>query len=193
MKPLILASKSRARAELLKKCGFKFKIFPSNARELKVLPHHAVKEILIKNALNKAKTVSGYFKKGAVIAADTVVLQGGRIFGKPSNLKDAFLTIKRLSNAPSSVYTGLAVIDIENKKGYVDYCKTKVWLSKLSDKEIKNYLKNSKGRHINFAGGFDIQGRGSLFIERIEGCFYNVVGLPLPKLYKLLKKCGIEI
>jgi len=153
----------------------------------------SVKHLVINNACLKAKAVMPLYKTAVVIAADTLVLQDKRVFGKPSTKNEAFRIIKKLSSRPSFVYTGLAVADCETNKIYTDYAVTGVWMLKLSDHQIHKYLGHAGSAHLGFAGGFDIQGRGSLFIERIDGCFYNVVGLPLAKLYKLLKKCGIEI
>ena len=193
MKQIILASKSKARAELLKKCGFKFKICVPNVKEIKPRNVSLIKQVVIRNAVLKAEDAGKHFRDGVVIGADTLVLQDKVIFGKPANKREAFTTIKRLSSKPSYVYTGISVLDIRSRKTYTDYAVTKVWVSKLSNKEISKYLFRRDNAHLNFAGGFDAQGKGSLFIERIEGCFYNVVGLPLAKLYKLLHKCKISI
>lgn len=190
---IILASNSKARAELLRRCGFKFKVKASNIKELKYSRRQGAKEVVIRNALAKVRAALPLFKTGVIIAADTVVSQDRKIFGKPCDKKEAFRFIKKLSLRPSYVYSGLAVADIDNNKIYADSEVTKVWMVKLSDRQIKKYLSGAATEHINFAGGFDIQGKGSLFIERIDGCFYNVVGLPLAKLYKLLKKCGIGV
>ena len=92
---------------------------------------------------------------------------------------------------PQWVYTGLAVIDIDNGKTFTAYEKTKIYMQRLSESAIKKYFK--KVSPLGKAGGFDIQGPGSIFIDRIEGCFYNVVGLPLAKLAKMLKKSGVDI
>jgi len=99
--------------------------------------------------------------------------------------------LKMLSTRPQWVYTGLAVIDIDKGRTYTDYEKTKVYMYPLSDKQIKKYFR--KISPFDKAGSFDVQGPGSIFIDRIEGCFYNVVGLPLAKLAKIFSKVGIEI
>lgn len=193
MRKIILASNSKARAELLKKSGLDFKIRPSGAKEIKYRPGMNLARLVMNNARLKAEEVTPFYKAGVVIAADTVVWQEKKVFGKPRDKKEAFRFIKKLSLRPSYVYSGLAVADIDNNKIYADSEVTKVWMVKLSDRQIKKYLSSAAIQHINFAGGFDIQGKGSLFIERIDGCFYNVVGLPLAKLYKLLKKCNIDV
>jgi len=190
MRRIILASKSKARQNLLKQIGLKFQVAVSNVKETK---HPKIKcsDLVVTNALRKAKDVAKRLKSGVVIGADTVVLVGKSIIGKPKNTKTAIKTLKLLSKKPQWVYTGLAVIDIDRNKTYAAYEKTKVYMQRLGDKEIKNYFR--KVSPMDKAGAFDIQGLGSIFIDRIEGCFYNVVGLPLAKLSKILKKTGVDI
>ena len=190
MNKIILASRSKARKDLLKQAGIKFIIASSNVREERVIKK-SCKELVIFNALKKAKDVAKRFKSGVVIGADTVCLVNGRIIGKPKNIKDATRTLKVLSKKPQWVYSGLAVINIKTGKTLTAYEKTKVHMKRLSDKEIKGYFK--KVSPLDKAGSFDIQGVGSVFIDRIEGCFYNVVGLPLAKLFDMLKKLDINI
>ena len=131
------------------------------------------------------------FSSGVIIGADTVVLAGGKIIGKPKNKKSAIKILKFLSKRPQWVYTGVAVIDIDNNRTFTAYEKTKIYMQRLSDTEIRNYFK--KVSPLDKAGAFDIQGVGGIFIDRVEGCFYNVVGLPLAKLAGLLKKAGVDI
>ena len=190
MRKIILASKSKAREKLLKQIGLKFKIAKSKAKETKSLKK-GCKSLVIENALRKAKDVAKKLDSGVVIAADTVVLAGKRIIAKPKNLKDAFKTLKILSKKPQWVYTGLAVIDIDKNKIVTDYEKTKIYMYPLSNKEIKSYFK--KVSPMDKAGSFDIQGLGAMFIDRVEGCFYNVVGMPLAKLARILKKMDVNI
>ena len=190
MRGIILASASKARRELLKKIGLKFTVALSRAGESRTIKRNC-KDLVVSNALLKAEDVASRLKSGIVIGADTVVLVGNKIIGKPKNLKDAAKTLKMLSRKPQWVYTGIAVIDIDNGASFTDYEKTKVYVYPLTDAEIKSYFK--KVSPLDKAGSFDIQGLGGIFIDRIEGCFYNVVGLPLAKLARLLKKTGIDI
>jgi len=187
---IILASKSKARKDLLKQIGIKFSVYVSAAREEHDLSKGCGR-LVVKNALIKAKDAAKRFNAGVVIAADTVVLANNKIIGKPRNLNEAFKTLKTISKKPQWVYTGLAVIDIEKNRTFTDYEKTKIYMLPLADSQIRNYFK--KVSPLDKAGSFDIQGLGGIFIDRIEGCFYNVVGLPLAKLAKLLSKTGIEI
>ena len=190
MRKIILASKSKARKNLLKQIGLKFITAESRTKESRSLKK-GCKELVIGNALRKAKKVKRKFKKGIIISADTVVLAGKCIIAKPKSIKDASRTLKILSKKPQWVYTGIAVIDIDKNKVLTDHEKTKIYMYPLTDQEIKNYFK--KVSPMDKAGSFDIQGLGGIFIDRVEGCFYNVVGMPLAKLARILKKLGVDI
>ena len=190
MRKIILASASKARKELLRKIGLKFIVAKSKVKEGGSLKR-GCKALVVENALKKGKSVAKRFKSGVVIAADTVVFAGKKIISKPKNMKDAFKTLKVLSRKPQWVYTGVAVIDIDKNRIITDFEKTKIYMYKLTDKEIKRYFK--KVSPLDKAGSFDIQGIGGIFIDRIEGCFYNVVGMPLAKLAKILKRLEVDI
>lgn len=187
-----MASDSKARKELLRLFGFKFQVFPSKVKEKRKTGSSYV-SLVKRNALTKAQYVAAKVKTGVIIAADTIMVQDGKVFGKPKNLKDAHNMLKQLSSSPQWVYTGIAVIDKDKNKNKtrVDYEKTKVYMDKLSSKEIRDYF--NKVSPLDKAGSFDIQGRGAFFIRRIEGCFYNVVGLPIYKLYHILRKMQIKV
>ena len=187
---IILASRSRARRKLLKDVGLKFIISTSNIREKRLIKTDCG-DLVMENAMAKAIDVAGRFRSGMVIAADTVVLVGKRIIGKPESIKEALRTLKLLSRKPQWVYTGIAVIDIDKNKRYTSFDRTKVYMYHLTEREIRNYFKRVSP--LDKAGSFDIQGFGSVFIDRIEGCFYNVVGLPMAKLAKILKKAGVYV
>ncbi len=186
MRKIILASRSKARQKLLRDIGLEFTTAKSDVKETRRIKTNCP-ALVIENALAKARYVAERSKiAGIVIAADTVILVGRKIVGKPKNIKDAFRTLKLLSGKPQWVYTGLAVIDIDRNKTYTAFDKTKVHMCHLSARDIRRYFKRVSP--LDKAGGFDIQGFGSVFIDRIEGCFYNVVGLPMAKLAKILKK-----
>ena len=190
MRRVILASRSKARQKLLREIGLDFVVSVSNAKEKRRVKTNCA-DLVVGNALMKAKDVAKRFRSGIVISADTVVLVGKKIIGKPKDLKDAFRTLKLLSRKPQWVYTGIAVVDIDRGKIYTDFDKTKVYMYHLSDKQIKNYFRRVSP--LDKAGSFDIQGFGGVFIDRIEGCFYNVVGLPMAKLARILNKGGIDV
>ncbi|MFA5148122.1 MAG: Maf family protein [Candidatus Omnitrophota bacterium] len=190
MRKIILASQSKQRQRLLNQIGLEFVTAKSGAREGMRLNGSCAK-LVMSNALKKAEDVAKRYRSGVVIAADTVVLSGRKIIGKPKDLADAFRTLKLISQKPQWVYTGMAVIDIDNKKVLTDYEKTKIYMYRLSDRQIRNYFR--KVSPMDKAGSFDIQGLGSIFINRIEGCFNNVIGLPLAKLAKMLRRIGIDL
>ncbi|MFH0763060.1 MAG: Maf family nucleotide pyrophosphatase [Candidatus Omnitrophota bacterium] len=189
MKKIYLASDSAARKKLLKELGLKFKVMPSRIGEEKKPARLSCARYVKRNALKKAKEAAKKVKSGIIIAADTVVAQDKKIFGKPKDLNDARRMLKKISRKPQWLYTGIAVIDKDKNKVLLDYEKAKVYMDPLNDKEITDYFNTVSP--LDKAGGFDIQGRGAFFIRRIEGCFYNVVGLPLRKLYRMFKQLGI--
>lgn len=190
VRKIILASESKQRQRLLKQIGLRFISAKSDVKEEMKLKGGCA-GLVMRNALRKAKDAANRFDSGVVIAADTVVLSGRKIIGKPKNLSDAFRTLKLISRKPQWVYTGMAVIDIDNNKVLTDYEKTKIYMYRLSDRQIRNYFK--KVSPLDKAGSFDVQGLGSIFINRIEGCFNNVIGLPLAKLAKMLKEIDVDL
>lgn len=190
MKKIILASASPQRKKILQHIGLKFSVRPSRAAEEKEI-RTTKADLVMRNALSKAQDVSARLKEGLVIGADTLVFTGqGQLIGKPRDLKQAKQHLKMLFHSPSWVYTGVAVIDSQSQKKLIDYEKTKVFMSPLSDKEIDRY--HSHVPPLDKAGGFDIEGKGSVFIRRIEGCYFNVIGLPLAKLSSMLKRFGVS-
>lgn len=191
MKKIYLASDSKARKKLLKILGFNFKVLPAKIKERKKAGNLSYAKLVKINALEKARNAARKVKCGIVIGADTIVVQDKKIFGKPRDLSGAKKMLTRLSLKPQWIYTGIAVIDNEKNKELLDYEKTKVYMDRLTDKEADSYFRVVSP--LDKAGSFDIQGRGAFFIRRIEGCFYNVVGLPLRKLYRMLKKIGAVI
>ncbi|MFY9402483.1 MAG: Maf family nucleotide pyrophosphatase [Candidatus Omnitrophota bacterium] len=192
MHKIYLASKSKARADILKRLGFKFKVMPSKVKENRVLGGLSFSRLVKVNALKKALDVAGKIKTGVVISADTICVQDGKIFGKPKNIKDAKNMLKKLSKKAQWLYSGVAIVEKDKtiKKFLTGSEKTKVYMDNLSDKDIDRYFK--KTSPLDKAGSFDIQGRGAFFVRRIEGCFYNVVGLPVRKLFVMLRKFGIN-
>jgi len=189
MRKIILASKSKARKELLKKAGLKISVAVSQAKEIKGLKGRT-SDLVIENAFRKADDVAGRRKSGIVIGADTVCLAGKRIIGKPKNKKDAARTLRLLSKKPQWVYSGLVVIDIDRRVVYKTYEKTKVYMRPLKEAEILSYLRRCYA--LDKAGSFDIQGLGGMFVSRIEGCFSNVVGIPMAKLAQILENAGVD-
>lgn len=191
MQKIILASASPQRKKLLDMAGVKFKVVSSRAEELHKITANC-SGLVKHNAILKAREVASRMKSGIVIGADTLVYAGHkRVIGKPKDLKAAQQTIKILCSGPHWVYTGVALVDVASGRVAVDYEKTKLWMQQLSDEEIDRYHRHTNP--LDKAGGFDIEGRGGLFIRRVEGCYSNVIGLPLPKLRVMLKQFNVRI
>lgn len=190
MKKLILASGSPQRRKLMKILGLPFIVSPSRAKESTRMTNgcaHLVKT----NALLKALDVARGLREGIVIGSDTVVLSSsGGLILKPRNMLEAKRNLKALMAGPHWVYSGVAVVDARSGRKEMGWEKTKVFMTKISDQEINRYHKFVSP--LDKAGGFDIEGKGALFIRRIEGCYFNVVGLPLAKLTEMLKNFGVN-
>ncbi len=187
---IILASASKARQRLLREIGLKFRVETARVREMRTA-RGSTGELVRGNALRKARAVAARHRSGIVIAADTVVRVGKRVVGKPRTRREAVKTLRVLSRRPQWVYTGVAVVDIGRGKTLTGYERTKVFMRPLTEAQARSYLRRVSP--LDKAGSFDIQGLGSVFIERVEGCFYNVVGLPLSKLARLLQALGIDL
>lgn len=185
---LILASGSEARKNLLKNIGVRFVSIPSSVKEETRLKGRTPASVVELNALNKARAVASKRSSGLVIGCDTLVIQKNKIFGKPKNFAQARRFLKSLSSSPHDLYTGLAIIDSGSGREEVACEKTRITMKPLDEEEISLYFK--KVFPLDKAGGFDIQGWGALFIEKIDGCYFNVVGLPLFRLNALLKTFG---
>lgn len=183
----ILASASPRRRQLLQEMGMKFRIIPSSIRE-KTAPGLTPAQVVRRLALQKAADVARRFKskKYVVIGADTIVVRRGEILGKPRDPKHARQILNKLSGSIHFVYTGVAVIDTWTGKKVVAYEKTRVKMKQLSAAEIMYH----SGRHLDKAGAYAVQEEKDAFIEKIDGCYYNVVGLPIALLQQMLKKLG---
>uniref|UniRef100_A0A7C5Z3N2 dTTP/UTP pyrophosphatase n=1 Tax=Caldicellulosiruptor owensensis TaxID=55205 RepID=A0A7C5Z3N2_9FIRM len=194
LRRVILASSSPRRIELLKQFGIKFEIIPSNVDE-SINQSLSVEENVIQLAKKKAQEVFNKLgedsKQSLVIAADTVVYVEGIILGKPSNEDEAFWMLRKISGKWHTVYTGVCVIDGPSERILVEYEKSNVYIKQMSDEDILRYI--STKEPFDKAGAYAIQGFGSLIVERIEGCFYNVVGLPLYRLNIMLQKLGYDL
>ncbi len=187
---IILASSSPQRKALLEQIGLKFETIPSNYKEdMQMNIGH--KDLAMHLAYGKAKNVAEKVKEGLVIGVDTFIILDGERIGKPKNSKDAKQILKRSSGKTLDVYSGLAIIDYTTKKSVTDYEITKVKMREIPDEEIDAYIETKEP--LNKAGACAIEGIGAIFIERIEGCYFNIVGLPLYCLWKNLKKLGLDV
>ena len=185
----ILASASPRRIELLKELGWNFTVKPSDSDEVLICgenPEDTACRLAEMKASNVAEANPGEW----VVGADTLVALGTTSLGKPKNDKEAFAMIAMLQGKTHRVITAVAVISPEGEK-YVEYETTNVVFRPLSDEEIASYI--ALGESLDKAGAYAIQGRGMLLVERIDGCYFNVVGLPVQKLSVLLAKLGLSL
>jgi septum formation protein len=183
---LVLASASPRRSALLSQIGLTFEIHPSDIVE----PPHNVhtnkpaSEVTQELALLKATSVTQYYDHGLIIGADTLVSLDGELLGKPTNDADALVMLSRLSSTCHEVVTGMALIDAATGQDRVWAETTQVYFRQLDSAEISAYIES--GEASDKAGAYGIQGRGAAFVRRIEGCYFNVVGLPLASLVERL-------
>jgi len=182
--PLILASASPRRKILLKQIGLRFSVKPSKVEE-NVRPSETPATNAKRIALEKARVVRRKVKRGIIIGADTIVALNGTMLGKPVDARDARRMLRLLSGREHSVYTGVALVDARTGKSLSGVERTRVRFRKLGTQEIKRYV--ASGSPMDKAGAYGIQDDyGAVFVEKVNGCFYNVVGFPLPRFYKEL-------
>ncbi|MFA6513897.1 MAG: nucleoside triphosphate pyrophosphatase [Patescibacteria group bacterium] len=190
MKKIILASTSPRRKELFERLRLPFVIEAPDYEEdmtLKMPPQKLAQFL----SYGKAMSVAKKHKSGVVIGADTFVVLNNKLLGKPKNKAEAKKMLENLSGKRVDILTGLTIIDIASSKKVSFTDITKVYIKKLTEKEIDNYIKS--GEPLDKAGAFAIQGLGAVIIKRIEGDFLGSMGLPLFVLAKELKKIGINV
>ena len=186
--PLILASASPRRRELLASLGLSFRVVPARFDESGVDEPHP--EALVRRlAHEKAAEVARVHADSLVIGADTVVVHEGTILGKPQSVGDARAMLRRLSGRTHHVYTGVALIHQASGRVQVEHEVTAVTFGELSPERIERYI--ATGEPMDKAGAYGIQGIGATLVRRVEGCYFNVVGLPLFLLARLLAEHGI--
>lgn len=188
--PLILASSSPRRRELLRQVGLDFAVDPADVDE-RLLPGESPGVFAVRIAVDKARAAAGRAGHGIVIAADTIVVLGDEVLGKPTDSRDAARMLGLLSGTEHHVLTGLAVMDVRSGRMVTQLASTKVWFRKLDRREIEAYV--ATGEPLDKAGAYGIQEKGSLLVQRIEGCYFNVVGLPLALLGETLVSFGVDI
>ncbi len=186
----ILASNSPRRQELLRQIGIRFSVAPADVDEA-IVPREAPEAYAMRVALDKARIIASRFHEGIVIAADTIVVLDNEIMGKPADAADAVRMLDKLSGRMHSVMTAVVLKDAGTGRELVKSALTKVWFHSLSSFDIANYVKS--GEPLDKAGAYGIQERGALLVDRIEGCYFNVVGLPLSILGELFKEMGLSI
>ena len=184
MTDIILASASPRRSELMTLAGFRFDVICADIDE--IVPEKALpQEVVMSLALQKAQAVAKDHRKSAVVGSDTVVALDGKILGKPRSEKEAAEMLRSLSGRIHKVYTGVAIVCGEKVTSFFE--ETEVEFYPLTDQEILDYV--ATGEPMDKAGAYGIQGRGSVLVKRINGDYFNVMGLPISKVYRELKDC----
>lgn len=185
---VILASASPRRQELLRQIGIDPIVCPADFNEISGTESEAY-DVVLANAAGKCRTaVKEHGDTLPVIAADTVVVIDGKILGKPADSKEAAAMLQGLSGKVHKVLTGVAVA--YQGKLEQEVCETNVVFRKLTKQEIEAYI--ATGEPLDKAGAYGIQGKGAVLVEKIDGCYNNVVGLPLTRLHLMLAKLGVK-
>ncbi len=187
---LILASNSPRRKELLRQIGVQFTSDPADVDE-RILAGESPQDYAVRVSLDKARVAAKRAGAGIVIAADTIVVLDDAILGKPVDRDDAKRMLSLLSGKMHRVITGLAVMDAATGKTSTAIAMTKVWFRNLSSDEISSYV--ASGEPLDKAGAYGIQEKGALLVKQIEGCYFNVVGLPLSLLGEMLRSFDINL
>lgn len=189
--PLILASGSPRRVQLLKQIGLQFDVQPSNSSEYfdeSLTPSEIVKNL----AKRKAESVAETFHRGIIIGADTIVVSENIIMGKPEDETEAISMLQELSGKTHLVFTGFSLVDAKTKIAYSEYEKTEVTFRELTHDEISAYVHS--GSPMDKAGAYGIQDDfGAVFVKGIKGDYYTVVGFPLSKFYVSLKSFSRQL
>ena len=185
---LILASASSRRAEILRGAGLHFQVLSSAVDETPI-PGESPHDMVLRLAAAKAELVAARAVGPAIVfAADTVVVVEGRLLGKPRSTDDARAMLKQLSGRTHAVLTGIALIRLPDAERRTAVETTLVTFARLEPEEITRYL--ASGEPFDKAGAYAIQGHAGRFIPRLEGCYFNVVGLPLARFFHLLRELG---
>lgn len=190
MKKIILASSSPRRQELMKLLGLPFEIVASEFNESSI-NHKNPKQLVRILSLKKAESVAKKSKNALVIGSDTIVFHQGQILGKPKDRRHAKEMLKLLSGKEHVIITGYAIIDSLTGKNVSGVVSAKIKMKALEDAEIEAYIATKEP--MDKAGAYAVQGVGGLFIEKINGNYFDVVGLPLLEIRKALQYFGIKI
>jgi len=187
---IVLASASPRRRALLRALGLEVEVVPSGAPEID--EGSSPESIVVENAKRKRDDVLGRLDSPAlVIAADTLVFLDDHVLSKPRDLDDARAMLRRLSGRTHDVITGLAVADTQSGKCVEGYEKTGVTFCELTDAEIDHFVHAVKP--LDRAGAYTVDGPGSLLVARYDGCYQNVLGLPIVRLQRLLLELGHDL
>lgn len=190
MRKIILASGSPRRKQILEQVGLNFTVEVSDYEE-KSIPGVSPSEFVETLSLEKANVVAKNHNDAIIIGADTIVVLDNQILGKPKTKQDAREILKKLSGNTHSVFTGFTIIDTVNKRTITNHVETKIRFKNLSEEEILAYIET--GEPMDKAGAYGVQDKGALFVEHIEGDYSSVMGLPIVKIFEILKELGIDI
>lgn len=186
----VLASASPARLKLLRMIGIEPIVHKSDYDE-SLINHPQPTELVNTLAQKKAEIVAQYYDNALVLGCDSLLEVDGEIYGKPDNEEMAIARWQYMSGKMGKLYTGHALIDTKNQHQMIKCGITNVYFASVTDEEIKAYV--ATGEPLNCAGCFALEGKGGVFIEKIEGCHSNVIGLSLPLLRKMLIDLGCDI
>lgn len=187
---LILASRSPRRKALLADLGLSFHVHPSSVLE-DIQPHLPPEELVVQLAQQKAEDVARSYSSGIVLGADTIVCKDGKVLGKPIDERQAFDMLNSLQGDVHTVYSGVALIDIEHNKRKIGYRATQVKMRRMDTVEIERYIRSKEP--LDKAGAYGIQGLGATLVEEIKGDYFTVVGLPLQLVAEMLKKLDVDL
>jgi septum formation protein len=186
MKKLILASASPRRKELLEQINVPFQVSVSEVEEV-MEGLTRPEDIVVSLALQKAQDVAQHFTHDVVLGADTIVTYDGLVLGKPKTKEEAYDMLQTLSGHTHEVFTGVAILYNNEQISFFE--RTEVTFYELSNDEIRGYIES--GEPMDKAGSYGIQGLGAMFVQKINGDYFSVVGLPVGKVYRELKNIGI--
>ncbi len=190
MSPIVLASASPRRREILSRLGLAFQVLPAAVDE-SVLPGEDTDLGAWRLALAKAEATAALTGRGVIVAADTLVVDQGEALGKPAGPGAAIAMLQRLRGREHQVITGLAILDLDGRRGYISTTRTRVWMRPYTDEEIAAYV--AAGEPFDKAGAYAIQSPDFRPVARNEGCYLNVVGLPLCQVVKGLQELGFPL
>lgn len=188
---IVLASQSPARRKLLETAGLEFDVRPSNFDEDSI--HSDDLAYMVETlALKKAETVAAQYDSPAlVIGADSLFALDGEVYGKPKDAAEALMRLHHMQGNMGELLTGHALIDTAHSRHMSRVRSTAVYLAPMTDAEIRHYI--ATGEPMACAGNFALEGYGGVFVDRVEGCHTNVIGLSLPLLRQMFAELGYDI
>ncbi|MGV3487858.1 MAG: Maf family protein [Tuberibacillus sp.] len=188
-----LASTSPRRRELIQNLGVSVEVVKNDVDEEveeNLAPERIVQTLAERKMLGAFKKV-GTKENGIIVAGDTIVVHNGNILGKPCDAEDAFKMLSQLQGDIHTVYSGVACMNTETGKRIIEYSSTRVKMKSLSEEQMNHYIKT--GEPMDKAGAYAIQGLGATIVEKIEGDYFTVVGLPLALLAEMLGRLGVKV